>query len=125
MASIAVALNNSGALVTARLRRGGEERLLREAIALFRELDEQCGLSYALNNLGKIPADLFSEFEGKHSHELSSGDVKYHQGFSSDIKTAGGSVHLTLAFNPSHLEIVNPVVEGSLNHRTPGVIANR
>jgi 2-oxoglutarate dehydrogenase E1 component len=43
--------------------------------------------------------------------------VKYHQGFSSDIKTAGGNVHLTLAFNPSHLEIVNPVVEGSVRAR--------
>jgi 2-oxoglutarate dehydrogenase E1 component len=70
-----------------------------------------------VNTLGKIPADLFSEFEGKHAHELSSGDVKYHQGFSSDIKTAGGVVHLTLAFNPSHLEIVNPVVEGSVRAR--------
>ncbi len=74
-------------------------------------------LNVLVNNLGKIPADLFSEFEGKHAHELSSGDVKYHQGFSSDIKTAGGAVHLTLAFNPSHLEIVNPVVEGSVRAR--------
>jgi 2-oxoglutarate dehydrogenase E1 component len=74
-------------------------------------------LNVLVNNLGKIPAELFSEFEGKHAHELSSGDVKYHQGFSSDIKTAGGSVHLTLAFNPSHLEIVNPVVEGSVRAR--------
>jgi 2-oxoglutarate dehydrogenase E1 component len=49
-------------------------------------------LNVLVNTLGKIPADLFSEFEGKHSHELSSGDVKYHQGFSSDIKTAGGTV---------------------------------
>jgi len=74
-------------------------------------------LNVLVNNLGKIPADLFSEFEGKHTHELSAGDVKYHQGFSSDIKTAGGTVHLTLAFNPSHLEIVNPVVEGSVRAR--------
>ena len=74
-------------------------------------------LSVLVNSLGKIPADLFSEFEGKHASELSSGDVKYHQGFSSDIKTAGGVVHLTLAFNPSHLEIVNPVVEGSVRAR--------
>jgi 2-oxoglutarate dehydrogenase E1 component len=74
-------------------------------------------LNVLVNNLGKIPADLFSEFEGKHAHELASGDVKYHQGFSSDIKTAGGTVHLTLAFNPSHLEIVNPVVEGSVRAR--------
>jgi 2-oxoglutarate dehydrogenase E1 component len=74
-------------------------------------------LNVLVNNLGKIPADLFSEFEGKHAHELAAGDVKYHQGFSSDIKTAGGTVHLTLAFNPSHLEIVNPVVEGSVRAR--------
>jgi 2-oxoglutarate dehydrogenase E1 component len=74
-------------------------------------------LNVLVNTLGKIPADLFSEFEGKHAHDLSSGDVKYHQGFSSDIKTAGGTVHLTLAFNPSHLEIVNPVVEGSVRAR--------
>jgi 2-oxoglutarate dehydrogenase E1 component len=74
-------------------------------------------LNVLVNNLGKVPADLFSEFEGKHAHELSSGDVKYHQGFSSNIKTAGGTVHLTLAFNPSHLEIVNPVVEGSVRAR--------
>jgi 2-oxoglutarate dehydrogenase E1 component len=74
-------------------------------------------LNVLVNTLGKIPSDLFSEFEGKHAHELSSGDVKYHQGFSSDIKTAGGTVHLTLAFNPSHLEIVNPVVEGSVRAR--------
>src|SRR5689334_21190015 len=74
-------------------------------------------LNVLVNTLGKIPADLFSEFEGKHAQELSSGDVKYHQGFSSDIKTEGGTVHLTLAFNPSHLEIVNPVVEGSVRAR--------
>src|SRR5471032_1248519 len=74
-------------------------------------------LNVLVNTLGKIPADLFSEFEGKHADDLSSGDVKYHQGFSSDITTAGGAVHLTLAFNPSHLEIVNPVVEGSVKAR--------
>src|SRR5205823_11764 len=49
--------------------------------------------------------------------ELSAGDVKYHQGFSSDIRTPGGPLHLTLAFNPSHLEIVNPDVEGSVRAR--------
>ncbi|MGE5615828.1 MAG: thiamine pyrophosphate-dependent enzyme, partial [Bacillota bacterium] len=74
-------------------------------------------LNVLVNNLGKIPAELFSEFEGKHSAALQSGDVKYHQGFSSDIQTPGGAVHLTLAFNPSHLEIVNPVVEGSVRAR--------
>jgi 2-oxoglutarate dehydrogenase E1 component len=74
-------------------------------------------LNVLVNNLGKVPADLFSEFEGKKAAELAAGDVKYHQGFSSDIQTAGGVVHLTLAFNPSHLEIVNPVVEGSVRAR--------
>ena len=74
-------------------------------------------LNVLVNSLGKLPGDLFGEFEGKHAHDVGSGDVKYHQGFSSDIKTTGGSVHLTLAFNPSHLEIVNPVVEGSVRAR--------
>ena len=74
-------------------------------------------LNVLVNSLGKLPADLFSEFEGKHAHDVGSGDVKYHQGFSSDIQTNGGGVHLTLAFNPSHLEIVNPVVEGSVRAR--------
>ena len=74
-------------------------------------------LNVLVNSLGKLPADLFSEFEGKRAHDLGSGDVKYHQGFSSDIQTKGGGVHLTLAFNPSHLEIVNPVVEGSVRAR--------
>jgi 2-oxoglutarate dehydrogenase E1 component len=73
-------------------------------------------LNVLVNILGKSPADLFSEFEGKHETE-GSGDVKYHQGFSSDIRTEGGPVHLALAFNPSHLEIVSPVVEGSVKAR--------
>jgi 2-oxoglutarate dehydrogenase E1 component len=74
-------------------------------------------LNVLVNTLGKSPAELFEEFEGKHADDLPSGDVKYHQGFSSDISTAGGPVHLSLAFNPSHLEIVNPVVEGSVKAR--------
>ena len=74
-------------------------------------------LNVLVNTLGKSPAELFEEFEGKHGDDLPSGDVKYHQGFSSDISTAGGPVHLSLAFNPSHLEIVNPVVEGSVKAR--------
>ena len=74
-------------------------------------------LNVLVNVLGKLPKDLFSEFEGKHVSDLSSGDVKYHLGFSSDVNTPGGPVHLTLAFNPSHLEIVNPVVEGSVRAR--------
>ena len=74
-------------------------------------------LNVLVNVLGKLPKELFSEFEGKHASDLSSGDVKYHLGFSSDVTTPGGPVHLTLAFNPSHLEIVNPVVEGSVRAR--------
>jgi len=74
-------------------------------------------LNVLVNTLGKMPKDLFSEFEGKHDDALAAGDVKYHQGFSSDINTPGGPMHLTLAFNPSHLEIVNPVVEGSVRAR--------
>jgi 2-oxoglutarate dehydrogenase E1 component len=74
-------------------------------------------LNVLVNTLGKLPRELFAEFEGKHNHVLRSGDVKYHQGFSSDIATPGGAMHLTLAFNPSHLEIVNPVVEGSVRAR--------
>ena len=74
-------------------------------------------LNVLVNILGKMPQDLFAEFEGKHGDDLPAGDVKYHQGFSSDISTPGGPVHLSLAFNPSHLEIVNPVVEGSVKAR--------
>jgi 2-oxoglutarate dehydrogenase E1 component len=74
-------------------------------------------LNVLVNTLGKMPKDLFGEFEGKHDDALQAGDVKYHQGFSSDINTPGGPMHLTLAFNPSHLEIVNPVVEGSVRAR--------
>ena len=71
-------------------------------------------LNVLVNIMGKLPKDLFAEFDHTAPEELASGDVKYHQGFSSDMSTAGGPVHLSLAFNPSHLEIVNPVVEGSV-----------
>jgi len=74
-------------------------------------------LNVLVNSLGKVPADLFAEFDHTAPEDLPSGDVKYHQGFSSDVSTPGGPVHLTLAFNPSHLEIVNPVVEGSVRAR--------
>jgi len=75
-------------------------------------------LNVLVNIIGKSPAELFQEFEGKkRDAESSSGDVKYHQGFSSDVETPGGPVHLALAFNPSHLEIANPVVEGSVRAR--------
>lgn len=74
-------------------------------------------LNVLVNIMGKMPGDLFAEFEGKHNESLKDGDVKYHNGFSSDLSTRGGPVHLSLAFNPSHLEIVNPVVEGSVRAR--------
>ncbi|MGF1548190.1 MAG: 2-oxoglutarate dehydrogenase E1 component [Thiotrichales bacterium] len=76
-------------------------------------------LNVLVNLLGKAPQDLFSEFEGIHAnaaHE-GSGDVKYHQGFYSHIQTPGGPVRLSLAFNPSHLEIVAPVIEGGVRAR--------
>jgi len=74
-------------------------------------------LNVLVNTMGKLPADLFAEFDHTAPEHLPAGDVKYHQGFSSDVNTAGGPVHLSLAFNPSHLEIVNPVVEGSVRAR--------
>jgi len=73
-------------------------------------------LNTLVNILGKNPADLFDEFEGK-KLVSTSGDVKYHQGFSSNVMTQGGEVHMAMAFNPSHLEIVSPVVEGSVRAR--------
>ncbi|MAS40377.1 MAG: 2-oxoglutarate dehydrogenase E1 component [Porticoccaceae bacterium] len=73
-------------------------------------------LNVLVNVLGKNPAELFEEFEGKKAIHTS-GDVKYHQGFSSNVMTPGGEVHLALSFNPSHLEIVSPVVEGSTRAR--------
>ncbi|MDC1466911.1 2-oxoglutarate dehydrogenase E1 component [Litorivicinus sp.] len=73
-------------------------------------------LNLLVNTLGKSPKDLFDEFDGKATFDHH-GDVKYHQGFSSNISTSGGEVHLAMAFNPSHLEIVSPVVEGSVRAR--------
>ncbi len=74
-------------------------------------------LNVLVNILGKQPGMLFAEFEGIHAEHLTSGDVKYHQGFAADIATPGGEMHVALAFNPSHLEIVDPVVEGSVRAR--------
>jgi 2-oxoglutarate dehydrogenase E1 component len=74
-------------------------------------------LNVLVNTLGKMPKLLFAEFEGKPDEGVLSGDVKYHKGFSSNVMTPGGPMHVTLAFNPSHLEIVNPVVEGSVRAR--------
>ncbi|MDB5095943.1 MAG: 2-oxoglutarate dehydrogenase, subunit [Cyanobacteria bacterium RYN_339] len=75
-------------------------------------------LNVLVNVFGKQPSELFAAFEGKtHMHPGISGDVKYHMGFSSDQITDGGPVHLALAFNPSHLEIIDPVIEGSARAR--------
>ncbi|MEW8586249.1 MAG: thiamine pyrophosphate-dependent enzyme, partial [Candidatus Thiodiazotropha sp.] len=71
------------------------------------------------NILGKPPQDIFDEFEGRVTVDPArlAGDVKYHMGFSTDIDTPGGQVHVALGFNPSHLEIINPVIEGSVRAR--------
>ncbi|WP_405238870.1 2-oxoglutarate dehydrogenase E1 component [Lentisalinibacter orientalis] len=97
------------------IQRGGEGGIKEVVIGMA----HRGRINVLVNLLGKSPEELFSEFEGKVDLEnlSGSGDVKYHMGFSSDIRTAGGNVHIALAFNPSHLEIVNPVVEGSVRAR--------
>ena len=95
------------------IQRGGEVGVQEIVIGMA----HRGRLNVLVNSLGKVPADLFAEFDHTAPEDLPSGDVKYHQGFSSDVTTPGGPVHLTLAFNPSHLEIVNPVVEGSVRAR--------
>jgi 2-oxoglutarate dehydrogenase E1 component len=95
------------------IQRGGELGIQEIVIGMA----HRGRLNVLVNSLGKVPADLFAEFDHTAPEDLPSGDVKYHQGFSSDVTTPGGPVHLTLAFNPSHLEIVNPVVEGSVRAR--------
>ena len=75
-------------------------------------------LNLLVNVLGKMPSDLFSSFdEGIELEGANTGDVKYHLGFSSNIMTPGGEVHVSLSNNPSHLEIVDPVVLGSVRAR--------
>ena len=76
-------------------------------------------LNVLANVMNKSLADVFAEFEGRkfEDAELGAGDVKYHLGYSSDIRTPGGVVHLSLAFNPSHLEIITPVALGSVRAR--------
>ena len=95
------------------VQRGGEKGVQEFVIGMA----HRGRLNVLVNTLGKMPADLFAEFEHTAKEDLPAGDVKYHQGFSSDVSTPGGPVHLSLAFNPSHLEIVNPVVEGSVKAR--------
>ncbi len=97
------------------IQRAGE-RKVREVVL---GMAHRGRLNVLVNILGKSPAALFGEFEGTHTSipGAITGDVKYHMGFSSNISTPGGPIHLTLAFNPSHLEIINPVVEGSVKAR--------
>lgn len=95
------------------VQRGGEKGVQEIVIGMA----HRGRLNVLVNTLGKMPKDLFAEFDHTAPENLPSGDVKYHQGFSSDVSTKGGPVHLSLAFNPSHLEIVNPVVEGSVKAR--------
>ncbi|MBK4775300.1 2-oxoglutarate dehydrogenase E1 component [Candidatus Pantoea edessiphila] len=82
-------------------------------------------LNVLINILGKKPVDLFNEFSGRNQEYLRSGDVKYHMGFSSDIHTEGGLLHLVLAFNPSHLEIISPVIMGSVRARQDRLLTKK
>jgi 2-oxoglutarate dehydrogenase E1 component len=95
------------------VQRGGETGVQEIVIGMA----HRGRLNVLVNTLGKMPKDLFAEFDHTAPEHLPAGDVKYHQGFSSDVSTRGGPVHLSLSFNPSHLEIVNPVVEGSVKAR--------
>jgi 2-oxoglutarate dehydrogenase E1 component len=98
------------------IRRGGTDGVKDVVIGMA----HRGRLNVLINTLGKPTAKLFAEFEGKFDHDESpehSGDVKYHMGFSADVATPGGPVHIALAFNPSHLEIVDPVVAGSVRAR--------
>lgn len=75
-------------------------------------------LNIMINTLGKNPGDLFKEFSGQSLIKGDySGDVKYHQGFSTELSFNGHDIHIALSFNPSHLEIVGPVIQGSTRAR--------
>jgi 2-oxoglutarate dehydrogenase E1 component len=97
------------------IQRAGESKIKEMVLGMA----HRGRLNVLVNIMGKSPAALFGEFEGTHTSTPGAitGDVKYHMGFSSNIATPGGAIHLTLAFNPSHLEIINPVVEGSVKAR--------
>lgn len=96
------------------IQRGGEKHGIKE-MALG--MAHRGRLNVLVNIMGKTPVELFSEFEGKAQNKNGTGDVKYHMGFSSELDTPGGPIHVALAFNPSHLEIIGPVVEGSVRAR--------
>ena len=95
------------------LQRAGQHGIVEAVIGMA----HRGRLNVLVKILGKHPRELFDEFEGKHAVASGSGDVKYHQGFSSNMMTPGGEMHVALSFNPSHLEIVSPVVEGSVRAR--------
>ena len=112
------------ALLDRLIQSGGEQGIKEVVVGMA----HRGRLNVLVNIVGKLPSDLFDEFEGKsiavredsHADHLDlhrPGDVKYHLGYSSDIASGGGAVHVTLAFNPSHLEIIDPVVEGSVRAR--------
>jgi 2-oxoglutarate dehydrogenase E1 component len=102
-------------MLNALIQRAGAQGV-REAVI---SMAHRGRLNVLVNIMGKVPDDLFKEFEGKKTslNGEYSGDVKYHMGFSSDVATPGGTTHLALAFNPSHLEIVSPVAQGSARSR--------
>jgi 2-oxoglutarate dehydrogenase E1 component len=100
-------------LLNALVQRGGARGLKEIVVGMA----HRGRLNVLVNVFGKSPGELADEFEGRHSRNRGTGDVKYHLGFSTDVQTPGGAVHLALAFNPSHLEIVSPVVEGSVRAR--------
>jgi len=91
------------------LVRGGAARGVRHAVM---GMAHRGRLNVLLNVAGKPASELFDEFEGDADADLLAGDVKYHKGHTAVIATDAGPVQVQLAFNPSHLEIVNPVVQG-------------
>ena len=98
------------------IQRGGRKGIKEMVIGMA----HRGRLNVLVNVLGKAPTEIFAEFDGQHvqlSDQQLAGDVKYHMGFSTDIDTPGGIVHVALGFNPSHLEIIGPVIEGSVRAR--------
>lgn len=100
------------------------ESILKVSASKFGVREATLGLSHRgrlnimINTLGKSPSDLFKEFAGQSliTNDYS-GDVKYHQGFSTELSFDGHDMHIALSFNPSHLEIIGPVIHGSTRAR--------
>ena len=78
-------------------------------------------LNVLVNTTGKPAHMVFNEFEGNADKELLAGDVKYHKGYTGVTQTPAGSVEVLLAYNPSHLEIINPVVQGIARAKAEGL----